>query len=44
MEIKQTVVCINPLQNILDTEAFTADMLHQTLVIVINGLHDQPYQ
>ena len=44
MEIKQTVVRINPLQDILDTEALAADMLHQTFVVVIDGLHDQPYQ
>lgn len=29
MEIKQTVVRINPLQDILDAEALAADMLHQ---------------
>ena len=44
MEIKQTVVRINPLQDVLDTEALAADMLHQTFVVVIDGLHDQPYQ
>ena len=44
MEIKQTVVRINPLQDILDAEALAADMLHQTFVVVIDGLHDQPYQ
>lgn len=39
MEIQQPVVRINPFQRILNTEPFTADMLHQSVIVGMDSIY-----
>ena len=44
MEIQKSVMRIDAFEDILDTETLAADMLHLTLVLSVDGLHDKTHQ
>ena len=44
MEIEQPVVGVQATQQILDAESLAADVLDVSLVVLMDGLHDQSYQ
>lgn len=44
MEIQQPVVCVHPTEQVLDAERLRPDMLDFTLVVLVNGLHNQMHQ
>ena len=44
MEVQQSVVRIQPFEQVLNTEGLAADVLHRPLVLLVNGFHDEPYQ
>ena len=44
MEIQQAVVDVDALQDVLDAETLAADVLHLSLVFLVQRLHDEVYQ
>ena len=44
VEIQQPVVRVHPTQQVLDAEGLRPDMLDFTLVVLMDGLHNQVYQ
>ena len=44
MEIKQSVVCIESAQQVLDAERLAPDMLDMAPVVLVDGLGDKVYQ
>ena len=44
VEIQKPVVRVDAFQKVLDAETLAADMLHLTLVLLVDGLHDKAHQ
>lgn len=44
MEIQQPVVRVHPTQQVLDAERLRPDMFDFTLVVLVDGLHNQMHQ
>lgn len=43
MEVQQSVMRIQPFEQVLNTESLAADVLHRPPVLLVNGFHDEPY-